>query len=211
MLNEIKDEKLNYLEYFPSEKVQEKMPVLVYLHGAGERGADLQKINIHGPIKEMLVGNVRSDFIVMAPQCDEGKTWWDYAERLYNWLLWCIEQPFVDKTRIYLTGNSMGGYGTWALAMSHPELFAAIVPICGGGLSWNAEMLKNTPVWAFHCVGDTVVPCQNTIEMVENVKKYSGSDVKVTIYPRCSHDAWTETYQNQEVYDWLLKHKNSFL
>lgn len=124
-----------------------------------------------------------------------------------SWLLWYIEQPFVDKKRIYLTGNSMGGYGTWALSMAHPELFAAIVPICGGGLSWNARMLKDIPVWAFHCVGDTTVPCQNTIEMVESVKKYSEQDVKITIYPKCSHDAWTETYQNQEVYNWLLEQK----
>ena len=205
-LNHKEYQGIRYLELFP-ERQNDKNSVLIYLHGAGERGVDLQRINRHGPIKEMLVGSVRSDFIVIAPQCEEGRTWWDYAERLYNWLLWYIEQPFVDKTRIYLTGNSMGGYGTWALAMSHPELFAAIVPICGGGLSWNAEMLKNTPVWAFHCVGDTVVPCQNTIEMVENVKKYSKQDVKITIYPKCSHDAWTETYQNQEIYDWLLKHK----
>ena len=198
---------IRYLELFPKRK-SDKSPVLIYLHGAGERGVDLQKINTHGPIKEIMCEKVSAEnLIVVAPQCEETKTWWDYSERLYHWLLWYIEQPFVDKTRIYLTGNSMGGYGTWALAMAHPELFAAIVPICGGGLSWNAAMLKNIPVWAFHCVGDTVVPCQNTIEMVENVKKYSEQDVKITIYPKCSHDAWTETYQNQEVYDWLLKHK----
>ena len=106
-----------------------------------------------------------------------------------------------------LTGNSMGGYGTWSLAMAHPELFAAIVPICGGGFSWNAAMLKNTPVWAFHCVNDGVVPCWATLDMVEHVKQYAESEVKLTIYPENSHDAWTSTYQNQEVYDWLLKLK----
>ena len=199
---------IRFLEFYPKQK-DEKMPVIIYLHGAGERGNDLEKVNVHGPMKEALAGKVRLNCIVLAPQCGEGKTWWDYAERLYNWISWYIEQPFVDKSRIYLTGNSMGGYGTWALSMAHPELFAAIVPVCGGGLSWNAGMLKNTPVWAFHCVGDGLVPCHNTIEMVESVKKYSESEVKITIYPQCSHDAWTETYQNQEVYNWLLSKKKN--
>ena len=98
----------------------------------------------------------------------------------------------------------MGGYGTWALAMSHSELFAAIIPICGGGCSWNAETLKDINVWAFHCVGDGVVPCSETIDMVAQVKRYSVKDVKITIYPKNIHDAWTETYQNQDVYNWLL-------
>jgi hypothetical protein len=89
----------------------------------------------------------------------------------------------------------------------YPELFAAIVPICGGGFSWNAAMLKNTPVWAFHCVDDGVVPCWATLDVVEHVKQYAESEVKLTIYPENSHDAWTSTYQNQEVYDWLLKLK----
>ena len=207
MLNKKVEKNIRYLEYIPEQQIQEKMPLIIYLHGAGERGTNIEKLNVHGPIKEMLAGKVTSNFVVIAPQCEERKTWWDYAESLYEWILGYIKQPFIDKNRVYLTGNSMGGYGTWALAMAHPELFAAIVPICGGGLSWNASMLKDMPVWAFHCVGDTVVPCQNTIEMVENVKKYSEQEVKITIYPQCSHNAWTETYQNQEVYNWLLKHK----
>ena len=207
MLNKKVEKNIRYLEYIPEQQIQEKMPLLIYLHGAGERGTNIEKLNVHGPIKEMLAGKVTSNFVVIAPQCEERKTWWDYAESLYEWILGYIKQPFIDKNRVYLMGNSMGGYGTWALAMAHPELFAAIVPICGGGLSCNASMLKDMPVWAFHCVGDTVVPCQNTIEMVENVKKYSEQEVKITIYPQCSHNAWTETYQNQEVYNWLLKHK----
>ena len=202
---EMENKGIRYLELLPETKA-EQSPLLVYLHGAGERGTDLQKVNVHGPIKEITAGKVLAgDFIVLAPQCEEGKTWWDYAERLYSWMVWYINQPFVDKKRVYLTGNSMGGYGTWALAMAHPELFSAIVPVCGGGLSWNAGTLQDVPVWAFHCVGDGLVPCQNTIEMVASVKKYSKTEVKITIYPECSHDAWTATYQNQEVYAWLLE------
>lgn len=203
-LNQREYQGIRFLELFTKNK-KDKCPVLIYLHGAGERGVDLQKINTHGPIKELMNENVSAqNLIVLAPQCEENKTWWDYSERLYNWLLWYIEQPFVDKKRVYLTGNSMGGYGTWALSMAHSELFAAIVPICGGGLSWNAGMLKNIPVWAFHCVGDKTVPCSETIDMIAKVKEYSSKDVRITIYPLCSHDAWTMTYQNQEVYNWLL-------
>ena len=207
MLNKKVKKNIRYLEYIPEQQNQEKIPLLIYLHGAGERGDNIEKINVHGPIKEMLAGKVSSNFIVIAPQCEERKTWWDYAESLYEWILEYIKQPFIDKNRVYLTGNSMGGYGTWALAMAHPELFAAIVPICGGGLSWNAEMLKNTPIWAFHCVNDNVVPCWATIDMVERVKSYTESEVELTIYMENSHNAWTKTYQNQEVYDWLLRAK----
>lgn len=200
---------IRYLELFP-KKQKEKSPVLIYLHGAGERGVDLQKVNTHGPIKELLSEKVSAEnLIVIAPQCEEKKTWWDYAERLYNWLLWYIEQPFIDKSRIYLTGNSMGGYGTWALAMAHPELFAAVIPICGGGLSWNAVALKDTPIWAFHCVNDDIVPCFATIDMVERLKRCTQSEVKLTVYVENAHDAWTTTYRNQDVYDWLLSQKRS--
>ena len=98
-------------------------------------------------------------------------------------------------------------YGTWALAMAHPELFAAIVPICGGGLSWNVGMLKNKPVWAFHCINDEVVPCFATIDMVEHLKCCTENEVKLTIYVENSHDAWTNTYRNQELYNWILSKK----
>lgn len=207
MLNEKNIGQIRYFEYLPNGCTKEKKPLMIYLHGAGERGEDLSKVNIYGPIKEMLAGNIRSDFVVLAPQCGDDKTWWDYAESLYEWIAEYIKQPFVDESKVYLTGNSMGGYGTWALAMAHPELFAGIIPICGGGMSWNAWMLKDINVWAFHCVGDDIVPCNATIEMIHQVKRYSTKEVKITIYPICSHDAWTQTYQNQEVYDWLLELK----
>ena len=181
-----------------------KKPLLIYLHGAGERGVDLDKVYVHGPLKEKDNIEIIKEFVLVAPQCGDGKTWWDYAERLYQWLSEYVKNEYVDETRVYLTGNSMGGYGTWALSMAHPELFAAIVPVCGGGLAWNAGMLENTPVWAFHCVGDDLVKCQETITMVDAVKRYSKSEVKITIYPEISHDAWTKTYQNTALYEWLL-------
>jgi len=181
-----------------------KKPLLIYLHGAGERGEKLSQILVHGPLKEIERLDILQEFIIIAPQCGEGKTWWDYSEKLYQWISAYIKRADVDSQRVYLTGNSMGGFGTWALSMAHAELFAAVLPICGGGLAWNAATLANIPVWAFHCVGDDVVKCQNTIEMVDAVKRFSKTEVKITIYPDISHDAWTQTYQNREVYEWLL-------
>ncbi len=196
---------LPYRIYVPkSYDCGEMYPLMVFLHGAGERGDDLDAVLIHGPLKEIRAGHVRDEFILLSPQCGEDKSWWDYSERLYAWMSEYVKNPFVDEKRVYLTGNSMGGFGTWAFAMSHPELFAAIVPVCGGGMSWYTYRLIHTPVWAFHCVADGVVPCEVTIDMVGKLKMQSESEVRLTIYPECSHDAWTATYQNQEVYDWLL-------
>ena len=186
---------------------KEKKPLLIYLHGAGERGETLSKVCVHGPLKEIGRLDILKEFIIVAPQCGEGQTWWDYSERLYQWISAYVKRPDVNSERVYLTGNSMGGFGTWALSMAHSELFAAILPICGGGLAWNTATLENVPVWAFHCVGDDVVKCQNTIEMIDGVKRSSKTEVKITIYPEISHDAWTKTYANPEIYAWLLQKK----
>ena len=112
----------------------------------------------------------------------------------------------VDPRRIYLTGLSMGGYGTWSLAARAPDRFAAIVPICGGGSPDNAEKLKNLPIWVFHGAKDRVVPVSRSEQMVEAIKAVGGN-VKFTVYPDVAHDSWTETYNDPKLYEWLLKHK----
>ena len=122
----------------------------------------------------------------------------------------------VDPKRIYLTGLSMGGFGTWSLGLSNPDRFAAIAPICGGGdiirilltdpKKQNA--LKTLPVWAFHGGKDPVVPLAESERMV-NALKNIGNDAKLTVYPEAGHDSWTETYNNNELYDWFLAHERS--
>ena len=117
-----------------------------------------------------------------------------------------IKKYEVDTSRIYLTGLSMGGFGTWSLASMHPERFAAIAPICGGGESRRvARSLKNMPVWAFHGEKDTVVPAERSKEIVEALKA-NGGNVKLTLYPEVGHDSWTRTYDNPKLYEWFLKH-----
>ena len=121
----------------------------------------------------------------------------------------------VDTNRIYLTGLSMGGYGTWDLGLSHPEKFAAIAPICGGGSTIvtmlaegpRAEALKSLGVWAFHGARDPVVAPEESRRMVDLLKAAGVKDVRFTLYPEATHDSWTETYNNPELYEWFLKHE----
>ena len=115
--------------------------------------------------------------------------------------------PFADTGRFYGMGASMGGYGIWQLAMSIPETFAAILPICGGGMYWNAKRLINVGVWAFHGGQDKTVLTEESVKMVEKIKKLGGN-AKLTIYPDNAHNAWTDTYSNPEVFQWLLSHTN---
>ena len=197
--------KLQYwLQLPPDYETQEQWPVLLFLHGAGERGEDLDRVKVHGPPK--LIANGRTmPFIVVAPQCPTGR-WWEPFELAA--LLDDIEQQYkVDKKRIYVTGLSMGGFGTWALAAYQPNRFAAIAPICGGGEPFMTRLYAHVPTWAFHGDQDNVVPLERSERMVEALKR-AGGDVKFTVYPGVGHDSWTETYDNEELYKWLLQHEN---
>ena len=120
-----------------------------------------------------------------------------------------IELEAVDVLRVYLTGTSMGGYGTWQTAIEHPDRFAAIVPICGGGDPRKARRITHLPVWAFHGQIDDTVPVSETLKMVEALRA-AGGNVRVTIYPHLGHDSWTETYDDPKLYKWLLGQRNAF-
>ena len=197
----------NYLLFLPEDygKKQQRWPLMLFLHGAGERGSDLKKVKVHGPPK--IVEN-RKDFpfILVSPQCPEDDWWTEKVEVLINLVDDIAARYKVDKKRIYLTGLSMGGYGTWALASAYPERFAAIAPICGGGSRIMSLRLKDIPIWVFHGGKDPVVPLEESEEMVNAIRK-RGGEVKFTIYPEAGHDSWTESYNNQELYDWFLEHR----
>ncbi|RPI70147.1 MAG: phospholipase, partial [Ignavibacteriales bacterium] len=134
-------------------------------------------------------------------QCPDGQ-WWSISD-LDVLLNEITDEYKVDKKRIYVTGLSMGGFGTWELAIKYPDRFAAIAPVCGGGNSRLAGILKDLPVWVFHGAKDNVVPLKNSEEMVEALEKVGGN-VKFTVYPDATHDSWTETYNNPELYEWFL-------
>jgi predicted peptidase len=200
---------IDYLLHLPEGygETSKKWPLMLFLHGAGERGSDLDKVKVHGPPK--LVSQGKSlPFIVASPQCPSARSWSDPAQVqvLIALLDDLVEKYQVDESRVYLTGLSMGGYGTWALASSRPERFAAIVPICGGGQPRMARQLRDVPIWVFHGAKDNVVPLAQSEQMVEAVKA-AGGDVQFTVYPDAQHDSWTATYDNPKLYEWLLSHR----
>jgi predicted esterase len=197
--------KLEYLLYLPDEynsSTDVKWPLILFLHGAGERGDSLDLVKRHGPPKLVDEGQ-DFNFIIVSPQCP-ARQWWS-ADILVHLLDEVILKYRIDEDRIYLTGLSMGGFGTWELASKYPQRFAAIAPICGGGdpvLAWN---MRHIPVWVFHGAKDNVVSVTLSEAMVESLKKFN-DQVKFTVYPEATHDSWTETYNNPELYNWFLQH-----
>jgi len=208
---------INYLLFLPKGcevKGEQRWPLILFLHGAGERGTDVWKVAVHGPPREVTT-HPDFPFIVVAPQCPEGQIWSNDA---LIGLLDDIQHSYpVDAKRVYLTGLSMGGYGTWELGLSYPERFAAIAPICGGGNlitslltsfePTRAAAARSLGVWAFHGGKDPVVPLSESQRMVDWLKDHGVSDVKLTVYPEAQHDSWTQAYRNPELYDWFLKHQ----
>uniref|UniRef100_A0A7V3E7U3 Phospholipase n=1 Tax=Ignavibacterium album TaxID=591197 RepID=A0A7V3E7U3_9BACT len=198
---------LQYLIYLPKnyETSEEQFPLLLFLHGAGERGNDIELVKRHGPPKLVEEGK-EFPFIIVSPQCPEG-TRWNYQTLALTALLDEIESKYrVDKNRIYVTGLSMGGQGTWTLALTQPNRFAAIAPICGWTDSWEVCKISRIPTWVFHGAKDIVVPVTESQEMVKALQDCGAKEVKLTIYPEANHDSWTETYNNPELYNWLLSH-----
>jgi predicted peptidase len=207
--------KVDYLLFLPKgyeAKAGQRWPLILFLHGAGERGTNVWKVATHGPAKHV-TGQEDFPFIIVSPLCPAKQIW--SKDVLLGLLDEVIAKYAADTNRVYLTGLSMGGYGTWDLGLTYPEKFAAIVPICGGGqmisvlLSSrdNAPALKTLGVWAFHGGKDTVVVLEESQRMVDVLKKVGVQEVKLTVYPEAQHDSWTETYKNPELYRWLLGHE----
>jgi predicted peptidase len=181
---------------------EQKFPLILFLHGSGERGDDLAKVKKYGP-PHVVEQQDDFPFIVLSPQCPPSERW---SVDLVNALLdEALEQLPVDTERVYLTGLSMGGFGTWKLALAHPERFAAIAPVSGAGTLEDICRLKGMPIWIFHGAKDDIIPLSESQRMADALKR-RGNDVKLTIYPEAGHDAWTETYANPELYTWFLQH-----
>ena len=202
----------DYLLYLPEEygTTEKEWPLLLFLHGSGERGNDINKVELHGPPKLIAKDLKRLPFVIVSPQCPEGDRWGNDSQidTLNKLLDDLISRYRIDVNRVYITGLSMGGYGTWSLAAAQPDRFAAIAPVCGGGNVKQAESMAHLPVWVFHGDKDQIVPIGKSEEMVAALKQ-SGCRVKFTTYPNAGHDSWTATYQNPELYEWFLKHTRS--
>lgn len=196
--------KFPFVEYYCGEKGH-KLPLIIQLHGAGERGygkEDLEKVEVHG-FSECLK-DTEHNCIVIMPQCPVDTFWVARVESIVEFIEQLIKEYDVDEDRVYLTGLSMGGYGTWFTSMARPDLFAAIAPVCGGGMSWNAGVLK-MPIWVFHGAADSVVSVSQSDEMVSKLEALD-ADVKYSRLDGIGHNVWDYAY-NKELLDWLLSKK----
>ncbi len=180
-----------------------KLPAIIFLHGAGEIGMDVAHL-ASSPILAYAKGKKGFPFIVIAPQCPAGGWWESLMPELEDFLDEIIAKYPIDTERIYLTGLSMGGFGSWRLAAEHPERFAALVPICGGGDPQDVERIKDLPIWDFHGGKDPTVSIEQSYEMVEALRKVHGR-VRFTVYAEAGHNSWDQAYNTDELYRWMLK------
>lgn len=193
---------LNYALHIPSS-TKEKKPLILFLHGSGEKGNDIEKVKLHGPFKYLKTNQL--DAYVLAPQCPENE-YWD-SEVLYRLILKIQKEYNIDSNRIYLTGLSMGGWGAWNLAFEHPETFAALVPIAG--FVDRVPMIENCkiatiPIRIFHGLLDDVVDVNYSMSIYKKLKTCN-ADIKLTIFDDANHDSWTQVYDNKEIYDWMFQ------
>ncbi|MCC9074207.1 prolyl oligopeptidase family serine peptidase [Flavobacterium sp. F-65] len=198
----IQKHELGYALHIPAS-IKEKKPLLIFLHGSGEKGTDIEKVKIHGPFKYLK--DHKLDAYVLAPQCPENEEW--DAEVLYRLILKIQKENNIDSDRIYVTGLSLGGWGTWNLAFAHPDMFAAIVPISGFvdliQLEQTCKIAK-IPTRIFHGLMDDVVNIDYAITIYKELKKCN-SNVELTIFDDAGHDSWSRVYDNQQIYDWMFK------
>jgi len=182
-----------------------KWPLILFLHGLGECGTDLQQVRSQGLAKLMGAGKQLPAFVI-SPQCPlPPRGWWE-TRTLVHFLDEISVKYRVDPDRIYVTGLSMGGFGTWSLALSIPDKLAAVAPICGGGDPPDAARLVHLPVWAFHGQQDSTVPVAMTTDMIAAIRK-AGGHPHITIYPDLNHNSWTRAYDTEALYTWLLAQK----
>ena len=181
-------------------------PLILFLHGAGERGDGANELEIAtnaGLSKHLKSGLISLDAIVLCPQCPKDKVWNQFIFDVKALCDSVIKEYGADEKRISVTGISMGGFGTWEIGMTFPDVFSALAPICGGGMAWRTPALKGKPIWAFHGNKDNVVNISNTIDMV-NGARANGANVKFTILDGVDHNSWDPAYLDTRVLDWLI-------
>ena len=184
-----------------SLKDKENLPIVLFLHGAGERGKDHKLIKVHGIPKYIENKAVSLPVVTICPQCVHPRTWANSIEFLRDFIEYVIKEHKIDRSRMAITGISMGGYGTWEMIMTFPDYFKKAAPICGGGTVWRACDIK-ADVWTFHGDIDPVVPVENTTMMADALQK-SGKKIKYTLFHNIDHGSWDMAYLDTKVLDWL--------
>lgn len=202
-----KQVELRYLAWMPDPalKPTDGWPLVIFLHGSGERGRNLEKVKSHGPPMYAAAGR-RFPFVLIAPQVEDGDSW--HSDEIEALRADLVARLPIDADRVLVTGMSMGGYGAWNFAVAYPEQVAAIAPVCGIGNVERAGRVAQVPVWAFHGARDSVVPIAADREMVEAVRA-AGGRVRFTVYPEVGHNAWDRAYADPALYAWLLAQRRA--
>lgn len=198
---------LGYVLHKPLN-TKEKKPLIVFISGDGEKGTDLEKVKINGPLKYLKTHQL--DAYVLAPQCKEDENW--DTESIYQLILKIQKENKIDSERIYVTGLSSGGWASWNLAFAHADLFAANVPFAGFVDLIQLEKaceIANIPTRIYHGLLDDVVNVNYAITIYKELKKCNAKDVQLTIFDDAGHDSWTRVYDNPEIYDWMFKQKKT--
>lgn len=211
-------EKMEYeslkFRFFSEKRMSPKKryPIIIFLHGKGSGGSDNEK-QLNGIVRNFASGKFhkKNPSFILVPQCPDDSQGWrgEYLEDVIGLLETAIKNLPVDEDRVYITGISMGGFGTWSALAEAPDLFAAAVPVCGGGNPGTAKAIKDIPIWTHHGVADPVVSVEFTRRMVEALKQEKGN-IKYTEYDEASgikHDAWTPCYSNPEVFEWMYEQR----
>ncbi len=205
----IADREIKYVVYVPaSYDPKTPMPTVIHLNGYGECGRDGWRQVFH--LGNAIMLDVEKwPFIVIFPQKQSKESFWVDEEIVMMSAFEKTKKEYkLDLSRVYLTGLSQGGYGTWAIAARHPDMFAAIAPVCGGGDEAMAKKVAKMPVWAFHGEADTTVPQERSKEMVEWIKA-AGGDPKLTTYPGVGHNSWDNAYRNENPGAWFLQFRKA--
>lgn len=217
---ESRTQPFQYVVYIPRSynATTQDFPCILFLHGSGESGSDGQKQAVQGIGSAILWNAAKWPFIVIMPQKpDHQRQWEDYDSEVMACLNEVRRDYRIDRSRIYLTGLSQGGHGTWTIAASHPRTFAALAPICGyistshegepdtEEASRLATRLRHLPIWAFHGLADDVVLPVQTTTMIDALKA-AGADPKLTLYPEVNHNAWDKAYRQEDLPTWFLEH-----
>ena len=192
-----------YLLYKPKHHTTKKHPLVVFLHGGGESGENIEVVKKNG-LPKMIAEGKEFPFYVLSPQNPYEKGFWD-DRAVYKIIKHILYTHSIDQSRIYLTGMSRGGFGAWNLAMNHPDLFAAAAIVCPAQSPYNyAKRVKHLPIWLFHGIDDKVIPVSGTIKIYEELKRLGGN-VKISLYPEVRHDSWVNAYEKEDLVSWFLQ------
>ncbi len=195
--------KVTYLVSYPENfSADQKYPLVIFLHGAGTRGDNTERLRGNSVFNKLVERQSERGYVVLAPLCNV-KNWNEMMPYLIDLVDHFRNLEYIDPKRVHLTGNSMGGYGTFELAFLRASWFASIMPVCGGGIPAFAGKLAEVPVRTFHGICDTVVDPLESLEMVKAINR-KGGNAELILFPQLKHNCWNKVYSTEENYDWLL-------